>query len=86
MRGVSKLGSIRVVIPLVVAICGVMVAVKWRWEPAILLGGVIVAQVVTLIVKQLVARPRPTADVVQVLEGAASRVFDGTMVWPLRRS
>jgi undecaprenyl-diphosphatase len=68
MRGVSVPGdeALRSGL-LVVAACLVLLALRARREAVALLGIVLVGQALKIAVKQLVGRPRPTAELVEVL-------------------
>jgi undecaprenyl-diphosphatase len=71
MRGVCLAGDdVLLSSLLVAAACLVLVALRARREAVVLLGVVLVGEVLKICVKDLVGRPRPTAEVVRVLIAA----------------
>lgn len=75
MRVVSELGVLEVAAPLVAITAVTLFIAGWRAEGIFMVLTPSAGRLVTLVVKGIVDRPRPSEDLVQVLQDAASASF-----------
>ncbi len=75
MKAVSELGVLRVAGPLVAITAAALFIVRWRAESIFMVLTPSAGRLVTLVVKEVVDRPRPSESVVHVLQDAASASF-----------
>ncbi|MCH8186787.1 MAG: phosphatase PAP2 family protein [Chloroflexi bacterium] len=75
MRVVSELGVLEVAAPLVAITAVTLFIAGWRAEGIFMVLTSSAGRLVTLVVKGIVDRPRPSEDLVQVLQDAASASF-----------
>ncbi len=72
MEAVSELGVLGVAAPLVAITALALFIVSWRAESIFLVLTSSAGRLVTLVVKEIVDRPRPSESVVQILQDAAT--------------
>jgi undecaprenyl-diphosphatase len=75
MRAVSELGVLEVAAPLVALTAVALFIAGWRAESIFMVLTPSAGRLVTLVVKEIVDRPRPSESAVQVLQDAASASF-----------
>ncbi len=75
MKAVSELGVLRIAAPLVAITAIALFMASWRAESIFMVLTPSAGRLVTLVVKEIVDRPRPSESVVQVFHDAASASF-----------
>jgi membrane-associated phospholipid phosphatase len=75
MKAVSELGVLEVAAPLVVITAVALFIASWRAESIFMVLTPSAGRLVTLVVKEIVDRPRPSESVVHVFRDAASASF-----------
>ncbi len=75
MRAVSELGVLKVAAPLVAVTAVALFVARWRAESIFMVLTPSAGRLVTLVVKEIVDRPRPGDGVVHVLQDATSASF-----------
>ena len=75
MKAISAPGELLVAGPLLLALSVAMYVWGWRYEGALLLSVSVVGRIVGLVLKEIVARPRPADGLVNVLQEADGYSF-----------
>ena len=75
MEAVSLPGVLVLAAPMVALTAVVLYIKGWRGEAVLIVATTVAGRLITLVVKELVGRPRPTDDVVRVLQEASSNSF-----------
>ncbi len=75
MKAVSELGVLEIAGPLVAITAVALFIAGWRAESILMVLTPSAGRLVTLVVKEIVDRPRPSESVVQVLQEATSASF-----------
>ena len=75
MKAVSVLGTLPVAAPVVLVLAMGIYALGWRAEAVLLLATTAAGRLVAMGLKDVIARPRPSEDFVQVLQETSSYSF-----------